>query len=243
MEALSDGTGSLSDGTDDYCCFLPDPSICWNTDDRNSKKRRTTTAPAELSEADKLLAKELSELSVNQRAFVLEDIHGVADTITETPSFLSQSLAKLEKEIKKLRKQSVFERALFLAPRHVKDEKLRLMFLRAEYFDPVKAAQRMIRYFEQKREIWGASKLGKTITLDDFDEHDMSCLKVGKYQNPGAKDRAGRPICFLIQRDDKINESDHERWQQALVRVDENERQVSNYGPYSTNQPISQLTL
>jgi hypothetical protein len=220
----------LYDGPDDGCCFFPDPTICWGTN-RNTKKRRTN-ASVELSEADELLAKELNELSVNQRDFMLDEIHGVADTITESPSFVSQSLANLEKELAKVRKQSMYNRALFLAPRHVKDKKLRLKFLRAEYFDAAKAAQRMIRHFEKKRELWGDSKLGKTITLDDFDENDMACLKTGSLQT-GAKDKAGRPIYFLFQK-----YANYDTWQLSLVRVDEHEDQVWR-GPY---KPADHLT-
>jgi hypothetical protein len=131
-----------------------------------------------------------------------------------------------EKEIAKVRKQSMYNRALFLAPRHVKDKKLRLMFLRAEYFDAANAAQRMIRYFEKKRELWGDSKLGKTITLDDFDEDDIACLKTGSLQYSDASDRAGRPIIFLFQK-----YANYDRWQKSLVRVDENEHQRCEMDP------------
>jgi hypothetical protein len=213
MDSLSGGTDGT---TDDSCCF-PAPFNIFCGADRNSKKRRTVSAG--VSEADELLAKELNELSVNQRDFVLEEIHGVAaDTITESPSFVSESLAKLEKEIVKVGKQSVYERALFLAPRHVKDRKLRLQFLRAEYFDAAKAAQRMIRFFEVKRELWGDSKLGKTITLDDFDEDDMAYLKIGSRPNPVSKDRAGRTIILVVQKYSSYN-----KLQKTVVRVDENE--------------------
>ena len=164
-----------------------------------------------VSEADVLLAKEMNELSVTEREHVLEEVHGVADVIQETPVFVSQKLAELDQEISNIRKRTAYERALFLSPRHVRDPKLRLMFLRAEYFDARKAATRMVLYFECKRVLWGDGKLVKTITLDDFDQEDMRSLRAGSMQNPVVKDRAGRTLCFICQ-----NYSKYKTWQHQV---------------------------
>jgi hypothetical protein len=74
------------------------------------------------------------------------------------------------------------------------------MFLRAEHFDARRAAKRIVLHFEYKKELWGESKLVKTLTLDDFDEDDMNCLRNHPFQPPGAKDRAGRAIFFFSQK-------------------------------------------
>jgi len=55
----------------------------------------------------------------------------------------------------------------------VRDPNKRIMFPRAENYDPVKAAERMLRYFEKKKNLFGAEKLVKKITLEDLSEDDL----------------------------------------------------------------------
>jgi hypothetical protein len=176
----------------------------------NSNSNNKIRKPS-ISEADVLLAKEMNELSVAEREHVLEEVHGVADVIQETPVFVSQQLGELDQEISNIRKRSAYERALFLSPRYVRDPKLRLMFLRAEYFDARKAAKRMVLYFECKRVLWGDGKLVKAISLYDFDEEDMRSLRAGSMQNPGVKDQAGRTLCFICQ-----NYSKYKTWKNQV---------------------------
>ena len=68
------------------------------------------------------------------------------------------------------------------------------MFLRADRYDPREAAERMIRFLDLKKELFGTQKLVKEITLDDFDEDDMETLRSGYMQVPPYKDMAGRTI-------------------------------------------------
>jgi hypothetical protein len=199
----------------DNKCLQPPLLFCGFGSNNNNNTRIPPRKPS-VSEADVLLAKEMNELSVTERAHVLEEVHGVADVIQETPVFVSQKLAELDQEISNIRstkRRTAYERALFLSPRHVRDPSFRLMFLRAEYFDARKAATRMVLYFDCKRVLWGDEKLVKTITLDDFDQEDMRSLRAGSIQNPVVKDQAGRTLCFICQ-----NYSKYKTWQNQVSR-------------------------
>jgi hypothetical protein len=183
------------------CCHDPFESFGVIFRHNHEEHEQTST----VSEADVLLAKEMNQLSVNERQLALEEVHGVATDINDPPDLVAQSLEQMEKEIKAIRKRTLYDRALFLNPKLVKDEKFRLMFLRAEYFDARRAAKRIVLHFEYKKELWGESRLVKTITLDDLDEDDMDCLRSHPFQPPGAKDRAGRAIFFCGQKYSRYN--------------------------------------
>ena len=74
------------------------------------------------------------------------------------------------------------------------------MFLRADVYDCVKAARRLVKHFEYKHQLFGEHRLVKTITLDDLDEDDMEMLLSGSAQFcTHTKDRGGRTILFATQ--------------------------------------------
>jgi hypothetical protein len=150
-------------------------------------------------ETDALLANELNRLSIKERDQVLYDIHGVADIVDEDTNtkFVPQHLELLKRELAKIPKKTAYEYAYAASPAYVNSRKLRLSFLRAESFDPIKAAFRMVAFFESKLALFGKSKLTKEICLEDLTADDMACLESGYFQFVG-RDRAGRPIlvCF-----------------------------------------------
>jgi hypothetical protein len=138
---------------------------------------------------------------LQEREQAFEDIHGVSKIIDEDPDFVDQCLLLMDMELRRLKKQkkqtSAYETALFLAPRLVMDREFRLMFLRAESFDPKKALHRMVKYFESKLELFGFDKLVKTITQEDLHEDAKEALRVGMFQPLPAKDQSGRNIIFI----------------------------------------------
>jgi hypothetical protein len=153
-------------------------------------------------DADAVAAREMNQLSLEERERVYEEIHGVSDAIDEEPHFVAQCLEQMEDEIRKIRKKTAYERALFLSPIYVQSRDFRLMFLRAERFDPQRSAKRFVKFFEYKLELFGMDKLVKTITLGDLDEDDMECLMTGSHYSLKDKDRAGRTIVFCSQRNE-----------------------------------------
>jgi hypothetical protein len=174
-----------SPGTNNGYSFLP-----WiNRKEANSSGK---------SEAVLNGLKQLNLQSAQERERVLEEVHGVADSqVEETPELIDQRLNLLEQEIQLIKKRTAYDRALFLSPKYVLDREFRLMFLRSELFDARKAANRLVRFFESKKELWGDDKLARPITLDDFDEDGLALLKHGCIQVLPEKDQSGRSVLFL----------------------------------------------
>jgi hypothetical protein len=166
--------------------------------DNNCLGVKMTRTP---NNTDEQLTRELNQLTLQEREQVSEDIHGVSNIMGEDPDFVDHCLLLMDMELRRLKKQkkqtSAYETALFLAPRLVMDREFRLMFLRAESFDPKKALHRMVKYFESKLEFFGFDKLVKTITQEDLHEDAKYVLGNGMYQILPAKDRSGRKIVFI----------------------------------------------
>jgi hypothetical protein len=150
--------------------------------------------------ADFDLAREMYELSFQERENILEEIHGVAKIQEETPEFVSDRISGLDEAILEIPKhrRKALDRAIFLKPSIQNDERFKLLFLRTEYFDCKKAANRMNRYFQRKLYLFGEEKLVKDITLDDLEETDIEVgFKSGCCVELPKRDRSGRPMAFF----------------------------------------------
>ena len=97
-------------------------------------------------DGDRLLAKEMLNLSVNEREKLYEELHCVQNDFEEVPGFVDNSLTELEKEIQKIHQRSCYNKALFLNPSLVKGRPFQLKFLRASRFDVKYAAFRVRCY-------------------------------------------------------------------------------------------------
>jgi hypothetical protein len=156
-------------------------------------------ATVALDESDLMLAREMAALSMEEREKVLDDIHGVAQVQEETPEFVAQCIYQMDLALSKIpkSKRRALDRAIFLKPSILTDEKFKLMFLRSDLYDPKKAAKRMVKYFEEKLLLFGDGKLAKKITLDFLEEQDMEILNVMGCVILPNKDQTGRPIWFF----------------------------------------------
>jgi hypothetical protein len=143
---------------------------------------------------DSLLSTELYALSLEERARVLDDVHGVSNEIDEAPEFVSESLGKLEKKLETIRKKQAYDYAYALDPQYVKKRELRLRFLRSTSFDISIAASRIVQHFEAKMELFGKAKVTKDITQDDLSKEDLECLYCGYNQILPVRDQAGRGV-------------------------------------------------
>ena len=73
-----------------------------------------------------------------------------------------------------------------------------MKFLIASNFDPKHAAERIVRHFEIKMEIFGKQKLTKDILLSDLPEEDVAEFRNGYLQILPCPDRTGRlNICVI----------------------------------------------
>jgi hypothetical protein len=147
---------------------------------------------------DSQLAKEMNQLSMAERDELLCDIHGVNDVIEETPEFVAQKLVELEKALEKIRKKDAYNLAQSKLPEYVSEGNFRLMFLRADRFNPHKAAGRIVRHFEMKLELFGPEKIARDIQMDDLEEDSIACLESGFTQVLPVRDSSGRAIICWI---------------------------------------------
>jgi hypothetical protein len=180
-EDVAEGSGNT--------CF---PPICG--------KRSSSQFKKPTSNADILLAREMNELSIDERERIFEEIHGISRVVDEDPAFVTECLAKLDEEISRIKKKSAFDQALFLCPKYVNDRKFRLMFLRSDNFEAEKASTRIVKHFERKLELFGTDKLVKIIQFNDLHEDDQSALLTGCIQFLRSKDRSGRTVVFNAQK-------------------------------------------
>eukprot|EP00934_Nitzschia_sp_Nitz4_P004515 Nitzschia sp. Nitz4//scaffold9_size221794//8353//9762//NITZ4_001311-RA/size221794-snap-gene-0.117-mRNA-1//-1//CDS//3329560896//4505//frame0 len=155
-------------------------------------------------------------LSLEEQKQALEELHGVADDIVETPNMLERCLIELRKELRKIpsHRRKFWDRAVFLRPALEDDEKLMLLFLRGSRFNAKEAAGRLVLHYEHKAELFGTEKLPHPITLEDLDEEDMACLKRGSLYPLSQKDQAGRAVLVF-----RLSDLQFKHWRNQ-VRAD-----------------------
>mmetsp|Transcript_5570 Transcript_5570/g.8340 ORF Transcript_5570/g.8340 Transcript_5570/m.8340 type:complete len:506 (-) Transcript_5570:491-2008(-) len=169
---------------------------CACCDPFGEKQRKQQNQEDILNEAE--LAKEMNELSFEQRERILDDVHGVAAVQEETPEFVDKRIARFDDSMSRIpaRDRKAYNRALFLKPKLQNDRKFKLQFLRADEFDADKAAERMTKYFQQKMDLFGEEKVAKKLTMDDLKEEDLYLYEIGYMTILPFTDRSGRPIIF-----------------------------------------------
>jgi hypothetical protein len=154
-------------------------------------------------EIDSLIASEMTRLSMEDRERALYDVHGIGENVNADSVLHHDRLMELETHLFRIlaykTTPSAFAEAAQMSPEYVQNPNFRIMFLRAEHFDAKLAAERLVRFFELKKRLFGRDRLVKDITLEDLDEDDMETLETGGVgQVSPLKDMAGRPIvCFL----------------------------------------------
>lgn len=177
-----------------------------------------------------LLAREMNALTVQEREKVYEEIHGVAGPVKETPELVASSLIEMRAAIVEIppHRRKAYSRAMFLRPSLEHDDKYNLMFLRAQRFDPVKAAHHICRSFEHKLKLFGDEKLAKKITLDDLGETERNIhMYSGAIQLLPSTDSGGRHVLVMLGPMLDLNEDFDSiiryAWYQIYSAIEENE--------------------
>ena len=146
-------------------------------------------------------ASKLNSLSAQERAQALEDLHGVANIEQEEPDRVAALLDQIDQSLALIIQRndpnpSAYKQAVLQDAPFVKS--YRLMCLRSENYCPQKAAERLVRFFTLKLEMFGANKLTQTITYDDLSGEDQKYLETGFLQMLNQRDRAGRAILMMV---------------------------------------------
>jgi len=158
-----------------------------------------------LNELDRNIANELTHLSLQERELAENDLHGINTEREEDPLLLQSDIVSMQKYLDMAKKGTVYEEAESINPDYVNDRQFRLLFLRADRYDAKEAAERMIRFFALKKELFGRERLCEPITLDDFDSDDMECLNSGYLQVSPHRDTAGRIVMIGLGKLRKSN--------------------------------------
>jgi hypothetical protein len=172
---------------------------CSDADDSSEFRNDIDPTHEEEDQVDNVIANALQNMSLEEREKIVHDQHGVGDVIDENPVFVQQQMKEMDDWLQRLTKQKRNNnntQAYRMAEARDRGfvEGVRLSFLRADDFDPKKAAARMLRYFEFKRYLFGDDKLCQQIVYEDLDADDVRALKKGFMQVPPRRDRAGRSL-------------------------------------------------
>jgi hypothetical protein len=149
-------------------------------------------------------ARELSSLTAAEREQVWADLTGNAELSNleqrlnaqqKTHEELHHSVIQLNQLLTQhaVVHQDPLAVAVQQYRRNVCEVRNLIKFLRSQEFNLEQTYEMMILHYQVKQELFGTSKLGKEITLDDLDDKTKACLAAGAYQlSYGATDRAGR---------------------------------------------------
>lgn len=190
----------------------------------NEGDHRNSSGPV-----DDLLRRELAQLSLEDKLDLEDEIHGFYSRAPpETPDFLRENFDAMQRHIDKLwdgkkkaylearRIQSQYHSASLAVVVHVLKDEYRLRFLRAELYDPVKAATRYCNWLNLVFKHFGEVALTRSLYLadvagslgkagsgisssDDTVGRDaIRLLKEGWFNLLPSRDRAGRRILSHI---------------------------------------------
>lgn len=184
-----------------------------------------------LDDAEKMIARDLTELSHKERQDALHDIHGVSDALEETPEFIVECKNHLElyllRNSNNKPSSAAFQMVWNVAQGYVRS--LFLKFLRCDSYDIPKAGQRIFLHFDTKLWLFGEEKLCRDIALADFDSHDMACYKAGFFQILPVRDRAGRAICIKLWKLQKFHCRENvwrQMWYNHMIALEDEETQL-----------------
>lgn len=158
--------------------------------------------PESFRDADSMIAQEMNKMSLKEREMAFFDVHGVSGerSVEEDMEMVSRSLLELDTIISQTRRKDAYDMAESKNKDFVSDREFRLRFLRATEFNVSWAAEKLIKFFEMKLDVFGPDKLTKDITREDLDDDDIACLESGICQILPLRDRAGRAIVCWMSR-------------------------------------------
>jgi hypothetical protein len=131
----------------------------------------------------------------------MHELHGVADVEEETPEMLRtrvDEMSKVADSFGENERTEAYRKALETNKDYV--EKMKVLCLRADYYDCEKVAARLVSFFSFKQGLFGALKLTRDVILEDFEGDDRKGLENGICQLLQERDQAGRAIVLCSGR-------------------------------------------
>lgn len=155
------------------------------------------------------IAAELRGMSRERRELVWVDLSGnrkgsmyyqeLDPKLKETPENIQRAMEELDAEIQRAPTFTLLRKVQQQNPEYINSPDFRMQFLRCDRFNVKDATARMMRYFEEKRKIWGEHCLGRDISITDLDEEDLACLTMGGHTMLPNLESSGRRI-YLTNR-------------------------------------------
>ncbi|CAJ1934735.1 unnamed protein product [Cylindrotheca closterium] len=141
----------------------------------SSRKR---TLPG-VSSYEDMLMDGMKHLSFDQIQHEQELLHGVADHVDLDDNKINELFLELASHLNRMKKGTAYETAEKQDQSYVSNRELQLAFLRACHFEPRASAEKLIKFFTYKQDLFGESSLVRAITAQDLNQDDLSCLLEG----------------------------------------------------------------
>ena len=145
----------------------------------------------------------LQKVTPEDRMESLHDVHGVFQPVDETEQLVQEKLNELRLRLRNdtstpAELRGAYDQVARESPEFVESQLIK--FLRADAFHVGKAATRVLKHFQAKKEFFGAEKLGKELELGDLNDFDQQVLHEGAVQLLNKRDRSGRAILAQFPR-------------------------------------------
>ena len=161
----------------------------------------------DLNRMEELWAKELYEISVNDREVINDELHGVSVssmhpereqnwTEQQFEFYLHMFQVEIETKIP-LEDKQTYQMGLDLGSSYILSPEFRLRFLRADRYDIQKAAIRYCKCLDFLMTFFGKDALLRPLLISDLTKRETKFLKEGYIQVLPSRDRLGRRI--LVQ--------------------------------------------
>ncbi|CAJ1963155.1 unnamed protein product [Cylindrotheca closterium] len=124
-----------------------------------------------------ILVEATNHLSFDEIQHEQELLHGVADEVDRNEKTINDLLLGLEFHLNRMKKGTTYELAEKQDPSYVSNRELQLAFLRASRFEPKASAEKLIRFFKYKQDLFGEESLVRDITAQDLDQDERSSLE------------------------------------------------------------------
>ncbi|KAL3917529.1 MAG: hypothetical protein SGILL_004668, partial [Bacillariaceae sp.] len=151
---------------------------------------------------DDILSREMQQLSFMTRSEINEEVHGVRCLSPEESEELrDKSIERLLQELKSLEAQGkakAYAQASSIPHSYIHTIKFQLKFLRAELYEPKKAAVRMAQFLDIMLEFFGPFALERPLQFADLKKQDIEVLRGGDVQPLPFRDRSGRRVVVTV---------------------------------------------
>jgi len=164
-KSSSDDSRALEDGRTEQQTVSPQEVRCDESSALSTSLNvNSDVNPVIPTDVDTLMARLMAQLSTHEREEVYNDLHGVADEVVETPEMIDEAMTRMKGELASMSTDATaYREALAQDRSFVHSYKSLLCFLRAERFDPVRAATRLTKFYSLKMKGFGLEKLTKEI--------------------------------------------------------------------------------